>query len=675
MSRGPASGLFVGEACSERNLLLQKTSSLAYRPEIDGLRFIAITLVLFFHLGFSDWKGGFTGVDIFFVLSGYLICGQIYVSLQRNQFSVVDFFARRIRRLSTATFACFLTIGITCHLLFTPFEMNMVVRNMLGGITFTNNFLLMQESGYFGPSTENNPLLHTWSLSIEEQFYIISPIVLALLRFRARSFLVFLGLAFGISLLLTLFSKEVLYSQEARYFSSLLRVWEIALGGLTFIALQNMTRPIKFVGLPVLGLGAMVAPTFLMNEAALHPGPWALVTAFATSVMLLSAFPIHSMTGRVLASGVPRYLGKISFGTYLWHWPIVVFYQYVGGDFNDKTRAVAILVSFGIGALSHHLIEQPVRKISSQKRRGLLLGLFVIQTLVLAGMAGLLWMRGENADPKDYAKYASIIESKEQANDKWDRCWFANSGDDPCTFGVAEPGERPILLWGDSMANSALPAFAGLADVSRTFGTLFTSPNCPPLLGVARDMPNAETCLGMNAKVIEILKKARPTDVYFFARWPHYAMGVRKNRWGEAGEVGFVDSNLNLLNGNTLDVFQDSLDALLKEISPRHRVIVLGAPPEFPFSVPEEMIKMLRFGLPSKQLPRSQYENRAGRTVSVLKNTARANGVRFLDLTRDFCDQMVCYLERDGVPLYSDHVHLSRRGNAVLLALLLTTID
>ncbi|MGB7244778.1 MAG: acyltransferase, partial [Sulfitobacter sp.] len=329
---------------------MTQASSLSYRPEIDGLRFIAITVVLFFHLGFSDWAGGFTGVDIFFVLSGYLICGQIYIALRENRFSVLEFFARRIRRLSTAAFTCFLVTGGAAYVVFSPFEMDAVVQNLLGSITFTNNILLMNEAGYFAPSAAINPFLHTWSLSIEEQFYIVLPLAVACLNFRAQNFVLLLCFAFAISLSITLFSGSAIYSQDARYFSSLLRVWQLALGGVTFIALQSMPRPIRCFGLPLVGLVMMVAPTFVMQEGAVHPGLWALVATLGTALMLLSAFPVHSFSARVLSSRVPRYLGTISYGTYLWHWPIIVFYQYVGGDFSDKTRVLAILLSFGMGA-------------------------------------------------------------------------------------------------------------------------------------------------------------------------------------------------------------------------------------------------------------------------------------------------------------------------------------
>ena len=601
------------------------------------------------------------------MLSGYLICGQIYVSLIESRFSVLDFFARRIRRLSTAAFACFLVTGCVAYVVFSPFEMDEVVQNLLGSITFTNNILLMNEAGYFATSNATNPFLHTWSLSIEEQFYIILPLAIACLNFRARNFVLLLCVAFIVSLSITLLSGSAIYSQDARYFSSLLRVWQLALGGLTFVTLQNMSRPIKFIGLPLIGLVMMVTPTFVMQEGAVHPGPWALVATFGTALMLLSAFPTHSVTARVLSSRVPRYLGKISYGTYLWHWPIIVFYQYVGGDLNDKTRVLTILLSFAMGALSHHVIEQPVRKISTTRKRGLIFGLFAAQTLILVGLAGALWVRGNNTDPAEYASFVRVQENGKIANEKWDLCWYQNSKDDLCVFGEENSEQRPILLWGDSMANSALPAFEALAKLRQTSGAIYATPSCPPLFGVVRDVSNASTCLEMNSHVLALLKSARPTDVYLFARWPHYVEGVHSNMWGDLGKVGFVDAVSKPVDAETITVFRDALIALIAEIDPRHRVVIIGAPPEFPYSVPNEMIKKIRFEQPLEQLARSRYESRAGRTNSLFNEMSQTNDISLLNLTDVFCTPAVCHMSEDGIPLFADHVHLSARGNELLL--------
>ncbi|MDB2651682.1 acyltransferase [Amylibacter sp.] len=639
-----------------------------YRPEIDGMRFIAITVVLFFHLSFSDWAGGFTGVDIFFVLSGYLICGQIYVALSENKFSVSMFFLQRIRRLSTAAFVCFFTTGIAGYVFFSPFETEMLVRNLLGSIAFINNILLMNEVGYFATTADTNPFLHTWSLSIEEQFYIALPVAIILLKYNLQSFVVLLITAFLFSLGMSLLLGDLIYSQEQRYFSSLLRVWELALGGLTFIILQKRDgQPFILTGAPLVGVIAMIAPTFFLNESVLHPGSWALVATLGTSLMLLSGFSSHSFTSRVLASRVPRYLGRISYGTYLWHWPIIVFYQYLGGDLNDKTRVLVVLISFGMGAVSYHFIEQPVRRISIITGRKFLINIFFVQTVVLTTVVGALWMRGENVDPQEYAKFSRIKDNSAIGNENWDKCWFKVSDNSPCSFGQESSDTRPVLLWGDSMANSAAFALAKLADERTTAATLYTLPNCPPLMNMVRDMDGAAGCLEMNTYVIKLLASAKPTDILLFARWPQYGEGVRSNMWGAPNMVNFLDGNLKRIEIETLSAFQQGMNALLKNIGPSHRVIIIGAPPEFPYSVPDESIKSIRFGLPPTLLPKVEFERRSSRTSSVLREITELNGALYLDLADLFCNETECQLLDNGLPIYADHVHFTRQGNNILL--------
>ena len=279
-------------------------------------------------------------------------------------------------------------------------------------------------------------------------------------------------------------------------------------------------------------------------------------------------------------------------------------------------------------------------------------------------------MRGNNTDAAEYAKFVKVQENGKIANEKWNLCWYQNSGDDLCVFGELNLEQRPILLWGDSMANSALPAFEALAELRKTSGAIYATPSCPPLFGVVRDVSNASTCLEMNSSVLEELKSARPTDVYLFARWPHYAEGVHSNMWGDLGKVGFIDVESNPVEEETIVVLGDALNALLSKIDPRHRVIIVGAPPEFPYSVPNEMIKKIRFEQPIEQLARSRYESRAGRTNSLISELSQTNDVTLINLTDVFCSPEVCHMSEDGIPLFADHVHLSARGNELLLDIL-----
>jgi hypothetical protein len=225
------------------------------------------------------------------------------------------------------------------------------------------------------------------------------------------------------------------------------------------------------------------------------------------------------------------------------------------------------------------------------------------------------------------------------------------------------------------MANSAAFALAELATMRDTVGTLFTTPSCPPLMNMVRDTGGAASCLEMNTYVTNLLTLAEPTDVVLFARWPQYGEGVRSNAWGAPNMVDFIDGDFKKIESKTLTAFQQGIDALLKNIDPRHRVIVIGAPPEFPYSVPDESIRTIRFGLPPTLLSRAEFEGRSLRTSSALRETTIANGALYLDLTDLFCDEAACQLLDDGLPIYADHVHFTITGNNILLKKLLPVME
>ena len=641
-----------------------------YRPEIDGLRAIAILAVLGFHLGFGDWAGGFVGVDIFFVLSGYLICGQIYAELRAGGFSARDFLARRIRRLSTAAFACFLATGIAAWAIFLPFELPNLVRNLLGSLTFTNNILLMREAGYFAPAAASNPFLHTWSLAIEEQFYLFLPALILLTRRSARGFVLVLAAIFALSLALVLLSGEALHTREARYFAADFRIWELALGGLVAVWLSH-NRPLYLPFVPLLALLAAVAPIFLIKGTPVHPGPWALLVCLGTALLLLTAHPVRSWTGRALATRVPRYLGRISYGTYLWHWPLIVFYQYLVGDLNDRSRAAFVLVAFAFGAASHHLIESPMRRLPIHANRARLFRIFLLQTALLAALAGGLHWKAQNADPAETAHFDRILEGGTIANPDWGNCWYRPDALSPCAFGIPESGTRPLILWGDSMANSALPALDTLARDAGRPGRLIAGPSCAPLLNLSRDQSNAADCLAITRETLALLADAPPSDVILFARWAYYAGGYANDLNSPEGIHPFVDADLNPVPGSTFDHFATALDGLLAAIPDQHRVILIGPAPEMPENVPFAMIRALRFGGAPAPLYRAQYESRTRRTLDILGQATTRHGIRFIDLTPDFCTESTCPAARDGIPILADQVHLSALGNDILRARLL----
>ncbi|MEQ8292120.1 MAG: acyltransferase family protein [Roseovarius sp.] len=629
-------------------------SDLAYRRELDGVRAIAVLSVVLFHVGYPDMLGGYVGVDIFFVLSGYLICGQTYMRLEQGTYSVTEFFARRIRRLSTAYALCFLVTALLANAFFLRSEMGIVADGFLGSITFTNNFNLMNSVGYFSAPAHENPFLHTWSLSIEEQFYIVLPMLILLTRRNRTVFAWLLGVLFVASLGLTLFSGDLIHDREERFFSSAFRVWELAAGGLIFLVTYHRLIPAKVPFLPLVGLVLVIAPVNLLDSSHLYPG-WATVAPVLGTVILIAfAAPGHSWVAKALAVRPMAYIGRISYGTYLWHWPVLVGALYYGVTLTDERRAVLVLVSLALGALSYHFVEMPVRRISVRgdgKRR--LYMLFAGQALVLLGVAVYLLQQPGKAAPGEDAKLEALKAEVMNVHPGWQSCWDKSTPATFCKLGV--PGQASgYVLWGDSMANSAFGALDAYGKARGEAGYLITRPGCGPLLGAG---PKAE-CIAFNDRVFAYLDSAPRMDVFLFARWFYYS---------EAEPLLRPDGSVAEEN---FPLFVDSLNAALDRLTARHRVIVINHVPDFPQSVPKSMLRTLRFGSEPLHLSREEFDALRGPTIEAVARAAEAHGAVHVAPHDLFCDDGVCHHEVDGVPLFVDNVHLGPKGNEVLLFVL-----
>ncbi|WP_101066229.1 acyltransferase family protein [Roseovarius salinarum] len=643
---------------------------LTYRPELDGLRAIAVTAVVLFHVGFPSMPGGYVGVDVFFVLSGYLICGQTYLRLQAGDYSARDFFARRIRRLAMAYFTCFLVTALVASMLFLPEELGTVFANLLGSTTFTNNYNLLASQGYFNTAAHENPFLHTWSLSIEEQFYIALPLLILATGRSLRVFRATLAGVLAVSLALALASGDVIHDREARFFSTTFRLWELALGGLLFVLLHRRGGALNLPLAPVVGLVLVLLPVGWLDAGTLYPAWGTLLPTLGTAILIATALPAHSMVGRLLATRPMVYLGRISYGTYLWHWPLIVFVTYVNVDLDDVLRSVLTLASFALGALSYHLLEMPVRRIDVARHRGRLFAMFAVQTAVLLGVAGWLYQQSHAAAPMLGERLARIKAEDRAYPERWNACWLSPGMSRYCRIGDPEAAARPFLVWGDSMANSALWAFETFAGREGQGGYLAPTASCAPVIGVSREFSGDEECLAVNRAVLTFLQEAPATDVYMFARWSYYAEGYEDHRSDTPGTVPLVDGRGAPPEGETRAVFAAALDRTLAAIPDRHRVTLIGQVPVFPYAVPRAMLRQHRFGTVPPVKTVADFMARSGGTVAMLRAAAATAGARLIEPHRVFCKDETCVYAADGVPLLSDHVHLSRAGNALLADLL-----
>ena len=339
---------------------------LIYRRDVDGLRGLSIFLVLVFH-GFPQFiPGGYIGVDVFFVISGYLITNQIYGQVKSGRFSIISFYDRRIRRIFPPLIAVLIVVGLYGYFRLSLDGLNSLSEHVVAGTTFTSNIQLWRESGYFDKQAELKPLLHLWSLAIEEQFYVIWPIIVVLLISMERRYRRAL-LLWGLLLLcIASFSVGVHLTERnsvAAFYSPLSRFWELGVGGLlaVFESLGSRYaagRHMKDVS-AVAGLCCIVACAFLLSKDSKFPGILALLPTMS-AVAIIGAGPKSFVNRRLLARHSMVQLGLISFALYLWHWPLLSFMRIEGIEGAFAT-CLALAISILLAALTRFSIENTIR--------------------------------------------------------------------------------------------------------------------------------------------------------------------------------------------------------------------------------------------------------------------------------------------------------------------------
>ncbi|KER37526.1 acyltransferase, partial [Sphingobium indicum F2] len=335
--------------------------STAYRRDIDGLRALAVLPVLFYHVDLWPFSGGFVGVDIFFVISGYLIASIVGRELAEGRFSIADFYARRIRRIFPALFATIAVTIIVGSRILLPLDYRALGLSAAATVLFASNLHFARHSGYFGSAAEEAPLLHTWSLAVEEQFYILFPLLmLCAVRAGGRTRLL-LGavalLSFGTALLL------VDRAPVLAFYLPFPRAWELLAGALLATGLLPPLRSRWAAQLCALaGLASIGWALFGFSGATVFPGLNALYPVLG-AMLILHAGQGGSAVSRMLGRAVPVAVGRISYSLYLWHWPLVVFWTYrTDGDWRLREQLFIILLSLLLATLSWRFIEEPFRR-------------------------------------------------------------------------------------------------------------------------------------------------------------------------------------------------------------------------------------------------------------------------------------------------------------------------
>jgi len=368
----------------------QGSHSISYRSDIDGLRALAILPVVLFHAFPNLLPGGFIGVDIFFVISGYLITSILLKDIQAVNYSIKTFYARRVRRIFPALSVVLVFCLALGWVVLTAVEYRALGKHAAGGAGFIANFMFWKEAGYFDAAGDTKPLLHLWSLGIEEQFYIVWPLLIYFFAQRSWSILWLILtvalLSFGLNV------WQVGSNPSAAFYSPLSRSWELALGAL--LAYQALHPALVFTAiieryrslLSGLGLVMVVVGFMVINKLRAFPGWWALLPALG-STLLIASGP-HGLVNRfILSQRIFVWVGLISFPLYLWHWPLLSFARIISSETPTvDVRAILVLVSIAMAALTYYLVEKPVRQ--SSPKRALIAALSALMLCI--GVAGFM---------------------------------------------------------------------------------------------------------------------------------------------------------------------------------------------------------------------------------------------------------------------------------------------
>lgn len=606
-------------------------SSTKYQPEIDGLRSIAVLSVILFHLNASWLPGGFTGVDIFFVISGYLITSNIFPQIESQKFSFLDFYSRRIKRLIPSLYLTIFLCSIVSAIILLPQDLSYFNKSLKNVIFFWGNHYFAQGRDYFSPLSNETPLLHTWSLAVEEQFYFIWPILIfGLFVFGLRKkTLIFT------SLLLSLFSLALASilvfnnNHSFAYYAFPTRYGELLIGGIAAIAAFKIKEVHSFYS-TLCGLILIFTSFFLISEQVPFPGFTSLLPCLGSLLILTSS---KNYFTKYLSLSPLVFIGKISYQLYLWHWPVLAFMRYIQGDYLLSYSGIflALFLTFTLSILSWKFVETPVRY-SALSQKKTILYIYILPTLLLLLV---------KISTPHFAFKTKIFESKD----------LNNYGEDICHADFHKnchkgSSTKPVLLvTGDSHAAHLNDFFDVVGKLQNWSSYVVTSDSCSPVLDFDEDVISTE-------KARQSCKTLKKIFMDNLDQYEHVAIA---SRW---------DFQLGFSAGEAADPkYLEKLEKTLEMLADKHKTVYLFA------QIPMRIISPQRaelFSLRFSYAANKNTESSVSKANSIVKMlSSKYPNTKWIDIYKPFSSfQDGLYV--NGTPIYKDKSHLNSFGASAL---------
>lgn len=662
----------------------------SYRPDIDGLRALAVLAVLAYHAAPARLPGGFVGVDVFFVISGFLITRIIVKGMESGAFSLWTFYARRARRIFPALIVVLLvTLGIGWVLLL-PEEWERLGAHVVAGAFFSSNLLLFSESGYFDNESRFKPLLHLWSLGVEEQFYLIWPLLLLCIwklpRYR---------MALGALLALASF-VSCLYATQANptaaFYLPFNRFWELWVGAL--LGIFKLRHEVTSVGfrlnettaadtlaksiVSMLGLGLIVGSMIVLSNTDPFPG-WRALLPVTGTALVIAAGQRAWVNKKLLSNRVVVYIGLISYPLYLWHWPLMSYidiYEPEKPELRRLLLGLALFIAFIAAMLTYHFLERPLQR--KTLKWAAVRTTFAVGLVAIVG--GVVFVA--NGFPSRLQGLANSAPSSEFVWSFWTNrtClekypfeerqgWFF------CMQN--KEGEASVILLGDSHSNHLYPGLATHPELKHQ--TILSIGTCPPDPGI-RYLPKAthpaNPCVGerkaRQEKFIEEVLTATPTIRFALlsAAWPSFDERGHEIDYSTGGSdqrfvTSFVPDEVEL----PIRQYINAISRQIADLEKREiQVVVSLNSPRLPYNVRACFDRPFRTAKHSCEVSMKLHleRTRTFRREFSLMIAAKHPATLLFDPAPALCDSSACRLVKHGKPMLRDSNHLSLEGSKLL---------
>jgi len=632
-----------------------------YRKDIDGLRAIAVLSVVAFHAFPEIMRGGYIGVDIFFVISGYLITGILLTDTQNGNFSLIRFYNRRIRRI----FPALIVVLLFCFALgwnfLAPNEFQRLGEHISSGTTFTSNLTLLRESGYFDASAESKPLLHLWSLAIEEQFYIVWPLIIFFALSYRVPFLVVVALIAIASFSVNIFLINS--DNVSAFYSPFSRAWELLSGGfLAYISIYNTSISYRFKHLQsIFGISLIAISLAVLDTNSAFPGWWAL-PPISASILMISAGPEAIVNRYLLSNPIAVFIGLISYPLYLWHWPLLSFTRILNGqEPSPELRAGVVCLSLALAYLTYRIIEKNTRR-SSQ--RYVTWGLAAFMLVCFAGARMIVVAKGvggrQIASQLDFLATSNKFAQSRASG----RSCIESNGQTPVPEEVciSNSKEPRVLFVGDS---HAMALYSAISAKEFELDAMLIGGHACPVYGDVQSKPKkkrgfANNCSEITSHAVNAARNIASIKTVVIS----YSFGQADTRFRYFRDGQELSAQQAFIVGNKF--FIDRLKELHKDV-----VFVIDVP-SLRYN-PEKCITRSSyfFNHTECRYSRQEYDQQR-KDYFDLVNRVRADEpfLKIFDPTDIFCDNSYCAEKADGHYLYFDSHHISIFGSQKVLSAL-----